>query len=167
MSILRLPWVAPGPYRHAVRESSAMASWRDQASQEGQSDLDGLLNTLLPFAQQQLDKHGAFLPFGAVVDRDGTVRLTAAQDGREQPAAMDVLDSLHEGARSQRASIRAAAFVADVAVPGKPGDAIRVDVEHADGVAIAVLLPYSTRRLGRGIDYAPRRAAPGERHVWT
>jgi hypothetical protein len=147
--------------------SPAMASWRDQASQECQSDFDALLNTLLPFAQQQLDKRGAFLPFGAVVDRDGTVRLTAAHDGREQPAAMDVLDSLHEGVRSQRASIRAAAFVADVAVPGRPGDAIRVELEHADGVAIAVLLPQSKRRLSRGFEYAPLRAAPGERHVWT
>ena len=143
-----------------------MASWRDRASQECQSDLDGLLNTLLPFAQQQLDKHGAFFPFGAVVDRNGTVRLTAAHDGREQPAALDVLDGLHEGARSERASIRAAAFVTDVHVPGKPGDAIRVDLEHAEGLAIAVLLPYSKRRSGRGIDYAPLRAAPGERHVW-
>jgi|HubBroStandDraft_1064217.scaffolds.fasta_scaffold350090_1 hypothetical protein len=144
-----------------------MASWRDQATEECQNDLDGLLNTTLPFAQQQLDKRGALLPFGAVVDRDGTVRLTAAYDGAELPASHDLLNSLHEGARSQRASIRAAAFVADVTVPGEPSDAIRVDVEHADGVAIAVLLPYSKRRLGRGIDYEPLRAAPGERHVWT
>jgi hypothetical protein len=144
-----------------------MPSWRDQASQECQSDLDGLLSTLLPFAQQQLNKHGAFLPFGAVVDRDGTVRLTAAHVDGEQSAALDVLDSLHEGAHSQRASIRAAAFVADVTVPGKPGDAIRVDVEHAEGVAIAVLLPYNKRRLGRAIDYEPLRAAPGQHRVWT
>src|ERR1700733_16130737 len=129
-------------------------------------DLDGLLNTLIPLAQQQLDKHGAFLPFGADVDRNGMVRLTAAQGARGQPAEV-VLGILHEGARSQRASIRAAAFVADVALPGKPGDAIRVSLEHAEGVAIAVLLPYSKRRLGRGIDYASLRGAPGEPHVWT
>jgi len=125
------------------------------------------VNTLLPFAQQQLDKHGAFFPFGAVVDHDGTVRLTAADNGREQPTALDVLDGLHHVARSERVSIRAAAFVTDVHLPGKPGDAIRVDVEHTEGIAIAVLLPYSKRRLGRGIDYAPLRAAPGERHTWT
>ncbi|MDT5412827.1 MAG: hypothetical protein QOG14_5047 [Mycobacterium sp.] len=86
-------------------------------------------NATLPYAQQQLDKRGTFYPFGAVVDRDGNVRLTAAYDGREQPAAQDVLGRLHEGARSQRGSIRGAAFVADVKVPGKLGDAIWVDVE--------------------------------------
>ena len=144
-----------------------MASWRDQASPECQSDLDGLLNATLPFAQQQLDKRGAFFPFGAVVDSDGTIRLTAAYDGGEQPAAQDLLHILYQGARSQRASIRAAAFVADVKMPGKPGDAIRVGVEHAEGAAIAVLLPYSKTRLGRGIDYGQIQAAPGEHHVWT
>ena len=144
-----------------------MASWRDQASPECQRDFDGLLNATLLFAQQQLDKRGAFFPFGAVVDSDGIVRLKAAYDGGDRPAAQDVLDSLHEGVRSQRGSIRAAAFVADVKVPGKPGDAIRVDVEHTEGIAIAVLLPYSKRRLGRGIEYGPLAAASAERHVWT
>ena len=150
-----------------MQESSAMATWRDQASPGCQGDLDGLVSATLPFAQQQLEKQGAFFPFAGVVDRDGTTRLIAAHEGNERPAAQDLLDRLYEAARSQGSSIRAAAFVADVKVPGKPGDAIRVGVEHAEGVAIAVLLPYSKRRLGRGIDYEQLRAAPGERHVWT
>ena len=91
----------------------------------------------------------------------------AAYEGSERSAAQNLLDSLHQAARSQGASIRAAAFVADVKVPGKPGDAIRVGVEHAEGVSIAVLLPYSKRRLGRGVDYEQLQTAPGERHVWA
>ena len=144
-----------------------MASWRDQASPATQADFDGLINSTLPFAQHQLETRGAFFPFGAVVSTDGTTRLIAAHDGAEQPPSRELLDLLYEVARSQRASIRAAAFVADLSLADTSGDAIRVDVEHQGGIAIAVVLPYHKAGFGRGVEYDPLRAAASEARVWT
>ena len=62
--------------------------------------------------------------------------------------------------------LRAAAVIADVRLPDG-GDAIRVELEHTEGLALTVLLPYSKKRFGRGIDYAPLQAGAGTRHVWA
>jgi hypothetical protein len=44
-------------------------------------DLDQLLNALLRFAQDQVVKHGSFLPFGATMTTEGEIRLAAAHLG--------------------------------------------------------------------------------------
>jgi hypothetical protein len=143
-----------------------MASWRDRASPECQVDLDGLLSATLPFAQQQLDKRHGFYPFGAVVGADGTVHPTMGYDGHEVPASEDLLRLLIEGARNQSGEIRAAAFVADVKLPDEPTDAIRVELEHREGIALAVLVPYVAHTMGGGITYQPLRAVSGQRRIW-
>ena len=73
---------------------------------------------------------------------------------------LELLDKLYVGTRSQRSSIRAVAFVADVRIPGNPEDAIRVELEHRGGIAIAVLLPYRKRQQSPGIDYEALRERP-------
>jgi hypothetical protein len=127
--------------------------------------MDGLLGAVLPFAQQELTKHGEFFPYGAVLNKARQVELIAAYTGSEQPPSADVLVLLIEGARSKKAEIRAAAFVADVRLPDR-SDAIRVEIEHQDGHVIAVLLPYKNKK-GDGIEYGRLTAAAGVRHVWT
>jgi hypothetical protein len=128
--------------------------------------MDGLLNATLPFAQEQLAKHGDFLPFGAVVTADGEVKLLAAHAGEGASSSRDLLAMLVDGARNQASSNRAVALVADALVERKQ-DAIRIDIEHRDGHAIALALPYTKRRLGRGIEYGEMIAAEGMRRIWT
>src|SRR5262245_31089953 len=116
-------------------------SWRETASQEAQDDLDGLVNATLPFAQQMLARHGEFFPFAAAVTADGTVELLGADPGADaRPAGTDVLDQLIGGLRGRAGNLRAAALVADVRAG--ESDAVRVELEHRDGHAICVLLPY-------------------------
>src|SRR5205823_540247 len=47
------------------------------------------------------------------------------------------------------------------------GDAVRVELEHAEGQAIAVLLPYKKKRLGRGLEFQSLRAGTGSRQIWA
>jgi len=136
-----------------------MTSWRETTTQQTQDDFDQLVNAVLPFAQHLLAKHGEFYPFGAVTTTDGEVRSTAAELGDEQPASADVLDALHAGARGEAGAIRAAAFVADVRI--ETGDAIRVELEAAEGVAIQLVLPYKRSRLTRKVSYGTLSAANG------
>ena len=143
-----------------------MTSWRDSVSQQSQDDLDGLLNVTLPFAQQMLAKAGEFYPLGAVVSAAGEMRLVASDPGQsEHPASAEVLSSLLDGFRQERADLRAVAFCSDVRLPDS--DAVRVELEHRDGHAMAVLMPYKKKRLARGVEYDELRAGPTDKQVWT
>jgi hypothetical protein len=143
-----------------------MSSWRDSASEEAQTDLDGLLNATLPFAQQMLEKNGEFIPFGASVAVGGGIAMAAGDPGQgEYPQRIDVLATLIDGSRSTRQELRAVALVADVRVDGT--DAVRVDLEHRDGHAMGLLLRYKKKRFGGGVDYGVLQAGTSRRQVWT
>lgn len=106
-----------------------------------------LLDTLLPFAENQMKKHREFYPFGAVVLMDDTVELTASYDGNEHPEPQDVMRDLTQGHKqmASEGKIKASgiAWNASVTSPdGKPGDAIIVSLEHKDGYSVIVGKPY-------------------------
>jgi len=141
-----------------------MTSWRNSASQQAQDDLDGLLNITLPFAQQMLAKRSEFYPFGASVTASGETRLLAGDLGQEHPASADVLALLVERLRQGRADLRAVAICSDVRLPDS--DAVRVELEHRDGQALAVLVPYRKKRFGRGVEYDDLRGGTADKQVW-
>ena len=144
-----------------------MTSWRDGTSHQAQSDLDELLSASLGFAQQQLAEHGEFFPYSVVVGADGQTEMIAARpDGTDdRPASADVIASCRTVLTERREELRAAAIIADVRVAELGGDAIRVDLEHAEGPALTVQLPY-TRNSGNTIDYGQLRASRGTRTIW-
>jgi len=143
-----------------------MPSWRDAASRQCQDDLDGLLNTTLPFAQQMLEKSGEFYPFGAAMSTTGEASLLAAHSSLDDhPASNEVLASLLDGVRQYQEKYRAVAFCSDVRLPDS--DAVRVELEHLEGPAMAVLLPYKKKRLGRGVEYGELRGGIADKQVWT
>ena len=144
-----------------------MASWRDTASEEAQSDLDGLLNTALPAAEQLLEKYGEFFPFGAAVGMNGETKLLASDPGHsDHPSRSDeVLSMLLEGVRKQRNELRAVAICTDVQTADS--DAIRIELEHREGTAIAVLVPYKRKHFGHGFEYSVLQAGSASKRVWS
>jgi hypothetical protein len=62
-----------------------MTSWRESASEQAQNDVDALLNAALPLAQQMLERHGEFFPYGVAIDLAGEEHMLAAYDGDEHP----------------------------------------------------------------------------------
>jgi len=143
-------------------------SWRDEASESAQQDLDALLAIALPFAQQELVKHGEFYPFAAAIDRTGKTEMIALQiEAGEKPQSAQVMAECVQELARRRTQIRAGAVVVDVRLPDTGGDAISVELEHAEGQAITVLLPYRRRGLRQTIEYAPMRAEAGQRRIWA
>lgn len=143
-----------------------MTSWRDAASQQAQDDLDGLLGSSLPFAQEMLDKRGEFYPYAAAITASDETRLIAGDPGEgEQPTSVAVIQVLVEGLRAERDTLRATAVVSDVR--RSDSDAVRVELEHEEGHAIVAFLPYRTKRLRRGVEYGQVTAGPGELQVWS
>lgn len=143
-----------------------MTSWRDSASDLAQADLDGLLNALLPFAQQELEKLGEFFPFGAIVTADGETKLLGADAMQEErPDSASIISMLLSEAQSKRGELRAVGICSDVRATDS--DAIKVELEHSEGAALAVLLPYSKKRFGRGIEYSALQAGAATHWVWA
>src|SRR5690606_29817717 len=96
----------------------------------------------------------------------GEARMVAADPGEgERPASLDVLRALAQGLRTQRDGLRAVALVSDVRL--SETDAVRVELEHREGQALAVFLPYNKKRLRRGVEYSDLTAGPGEPQVWA
>jgi len=118
-------------------------------------DLEELLNFLVPFAQEQLSKHGEFYPFAASVAQDGQVQPSMAYDGEEQPETQEVIDLLVQGLRGEAAAgrIRASGICLDIRTipPGskEKTDAICVRLEHESGEAVHIALPYKKGLLGK------------------
>lgn len=145
-----------------------MASWRENASSQSQDDLDCLLDAALGFAQQQLDARGEFFPYAAAIGTDGEAELITARPDAddERPRSVDVIDACVAALVSQRDYIRAGAIVADVRLADQNRDAIRVELEHVEGHALAVLLPYTKKKFRRGVEYGPLRSRAGSRRIW-
>jgi len=146
-------------------QTDVMTSWRDSASQQSQDDLDGLLGTCLPLAQRFLNESGEFYPFGAKVTLDGETEMVMAHPGPggENPASADVVEALVEALRVNESDTRAAAVVSNFRTT--ESDVIRVDLEHRDGHALVVVLPYEATP-GGGIEYRVLQAGSGTRRVW-
>lgn len=143
-----------------------MSSWRDEASPQAEQELDELLNLAVGFAQHELAKRGEFFPYAAAIGEGGKPELIAAEPGQAdaRPQGVDVIASCVEALVDKRERIRAAAVIADVSTAD--GDAIRVELEHAEGHALTVFLPYSKKGLGGAIDYGQIRAQAGHPQVW-
>jgi hypothetical protein len=146
-----------------------MSSWRDSHSEEVQADVDGLLNTALSSAQRMLGKHGEFPPYAFELSEDGETGMVATYPGQGGHSSLaDILSLLYDGLGFHSMGLRAVAVISCVRIdlPSMPTDAIRVEIEHREGVAIAVLFPYK-KRFGRGVTYGDLQAAAGERRIWS
>ncbi len=142
-----------------------MASWRDTTSDQTQADLDALLNAALPFAEQTLSKYGEMYPFGAAVSSGGQLEMLASDPGiGERPNSEVVLRALYDSARASSRTRRAFAFAADVRVSA--ADTVRVELEHQDGAAIVVLVPYSRSRLKKKVTFGQISGGMGQPNVW-
>jgi hypothetical protein len=135
-------------------------------------EMDSLLDMLLPFAQQQLEKHDEFFPFAASIDSSGALAMVAVDLGDEHPASTDVIDSLYEAlARSAgNGEIRGAGVCADVRITppgsGEQTDAIRTSIEHAERDPVEVFMPYAKKRM-RGFQFGDLFAQPGTPRVFV
>jgi hypothetical protein len=58
------------------------------------ADLQALLDSLLPFAQSLLRKHGDFHPFGAFMSTSGEIQWIGVLDDEEFPPAQLLIDTM-------------------------------------------------------------------------
>jgi hypothetical protein len=110
------------------------------------SDLQAVSGPLFEFAQQQVQKKGTFLPFGAALGPGGEVSLEMAGTDQDMVSTIELLPILHDGLRAEgtRPEVLAIAVCEWVKITpagGSQTDAIKVLVEHRRGLTIAFYLP--------------------------
>jgi len=144
-----------------------MSSWRDNASQEAQNDLDDLFSVSLDAASALLEKNKEFYPFAVSLSIEGEISLIAADTGTEFPDSESLISELKLGLQSDESSIRAAALVADVLIYQGESSAVRVSLEHREGIALELVAPYSLQGLlKKKVQWGDLSAASGEHFVW-
>jgi hypothetical protein len=114
----------------------------------GKDDCEILMNAVLPFAMQLLERYGEFFPFGAAMSPDGNIIRMGTYDGREQPPSSDVIRQLKQGfvAGARSNDCKATALVYDVLVSlpdNRKSDAIAIALDHRSAYSVIVLFPYS------------------------
>lgn len=144
-----------------------MNKWGESASAREQEDFDSLLDASVGFAKQLLDTQGEFYPYAAVVDGDGQLGMIGSDIGEEKPESAAVVSSLLGAIRAQRDDVRAYALVAVVQERETGNDAVRVNLEHSDGLNFAVLLPFTTDGLGLENTYGDLRLGKSSAAVWS
>jgi len=138
--------------------------------QEGKDEAQQLMDSVLPFAEQMLNKHGEFVPYGGVMKSNGEIISVAGTDGEEQPKSTDIIQILQDGFRNEaeNGNYKATAIVYDVRVrspeTGDPSDAIAIALDHKSGYSVVVLLPY-TLENGQ-LEYGQISAQAGENSVF-
>ena len=119
-----------------------------QSMNTAKAESESLMNAALPFAEEMLQKHGEFFPYGQALDRKGKVVSVAATNGQEHPPSAEIISLLKkafvQGANSGK--YKATALVYDVRVQlpstGAKSDAIAVSLNHRDDYSVVVFFPY-------------------------
>jgi hypothetical protein len=117
-------------------------------------DLNRLLEAMTPLSKRLLDEFGDFLPYGAFMKLDGTIVDCAVSGEEEHPPSKELIQALTLDfqKRAAKGEIRAAGICCDVkvATPENPEktDAVQFALEHRNGEAVDVFLPYDLDSSG-------------------
>ena len=111
-------------------------------------ECEELMNQILPFSEEMLNKYGVFFPYGSVMNNDQSIRPVAYYDGNEQPQSQDVINNLKRIYKEYaiKKEIRASAIIWDAKmkspVTNELIDAVIVSIEHKENYSVQVVFPY-------------------------
>jgi hypothetical protein len=131
-------------------------------------DCDALFKVVMPMARPLVDQFGEFYPFAMTMDRHGVISgLSAAPSSGDEPSIAAVWGTLRDSLRdlAESGNLRAGAICVNTAITigDAKRDAITVFVEHEDGLALEVVVPYQRAGAGRVAYDAPIARESGPR----
>ena len=138
-----------------------MTSWRDGLPENAQVELNVVLTAAVSFAETMLEAEGAFYPYSVGLTEAGATEMATVPADSD-----DVLARLLEELASKRDGLRAGAVVAAVHLESIESDAVRVDLEHRDGVALIVVLPYTRKKRRKKVEWGEMQAMVVEPRIW-
>ena len=85
----------------------------------------------------------------------------------KHPESDGIANATTNQLRSIAATIRCAALTVNTGLSEMKTDAVEVRIEHREGAALLVFLPYKRPRFGGDIDFGDLRAYPAAPNIWT
>lgn len=135
-------------------------------------DFRKLYDTLLPLAQKMLEEQSSFIPFGAMVSRNGDLKLAAGAGDISGLTTEMIIEMYLEQYRNGAllGFYRSVALCMDVrvAIPDEldKTDAIRIMLEDDIGVSLSFYIPYESKESGP-IVYGQEFASMDEKRVFN
>ena len=139
--------------------------WRDTTSREAQNDLDLLLEDSVSAAADMLGRNGGFVPFMLVIGVAGDRAMRRSSWPGGSLTESEVRGRLELPGDADELRARAMVFDIDAVAP-TPGDAIKVALEHRQGVSIDMVVPYRLGDATLDVDMDRADAAAAERRLW-
>jgi hypothetical protein len=151
------------------RYGCGMTSWRDGVSPAALADLDTMVSAAFRIAQQHLAESSEFAPFALVTSADGrllAVDLDTSALGKH-PEADEIAEATRAQLRTLAGSVRGTSLTLNTRLSRERTDAIEVRLEHREGVALLVLLPYKRPKFGGRVEYGAPKTFVGTAEVWA
>lgn len=138
-----------------------MSNWGDGLSEVAKTEMDKVLTAAVTFAKSMLEEQGAFYPYAVKLTEGGDTEMVTVPSGSD-----DAMATLLGGLAGQRFELRVGAVVAAVHLESIASDAVRVDIEHRDGAALTLVLPYTRKKLRKKIDWGEMQSMVVEPRIW-
>ena len=112
-------------------------------------ECEELMNQIISFSEEMLNKYGEFYPYGSVMNNDQSIRPVAYYDGNDQPQSQDVINNLTKIYKeyAQKKEIRASAIIWNAKmkspVTNEMIDVVIVSIEHKEKYSVQVVFPYT------------------------
>ena len=146
-----------------------MTSWREALSDGARADVDQLVDSGLAVAKSRLQTLAFVPPVPIFANEQGAIMQVAHDPSRlgRKATATAVADDAVEQLKKVKDSARGVALVTSTHLAKERTDAVEVWVEHGEGIAVSIILPYQRPTLGGVITFGQLRAFTGARRVWA
>lgn len=140
--------------------------WRSTASTQAQDDVDKLFGDAIKFVAVELAHADDFTPFMMVIGLTGDVSVRRSAIAATLLDESGIIRGLELPGDGDQLRARAAVLDVTASVP-VVGDAIKIKLEHSEGFAIDMLVPYRIDSEGATIDVQAANAARADPLLWA
>lgn len=128
-----------------------------------------MLDAAIRQAKTHLIDSSEFSPFAIVTDGDG--RLLAADldltSLGKHPGSDEIAAATTAQLRAIAPIVRCIALTVNTRLSERKTDAVEVRLEHREGAAMLILLPYRRPRFGGDVDFGDLMMFPAAPDIWS
>ncbi|MDI2020102.1 MULTISPECIES: hypothetical protein [Paenarthrobacter] len=153
--------------------SPAEEWWHQGLSEQAIQDVFKLVGVAVPFAEDQLSRNGGLAPYGITTDLAGELGHHMAYHEANADGEVDSAESVQmmaEGFRNKKDTLRGTCILSDVLVQVEDGgavDAVRLHIEHSEGLSMNILKPYEIDGQSRAVIFGDSAVIPTDAQVWS
>lgn len=135
-----------------LSKNKSFISWRKGVSKNAQEQIDGLFQLSIQKAYQMLQEYSDMVAFGysiGIGDNGAKFHIINGDNTDDTfPPNSIIIEKLKNEFKSNLNELSAIAIAYRVKLP-KGSDAIIIECEHRDGIALQIIVPYQIKTLAK------------------